>query len=82
MYMPVQCRNTGYSVEWNLSIVDTLGTYSVIKCPVYCGVLISGGNFYFKKAHLGHRKVSLVQRCPYFRVSFKSGSTAHACTVV
>ena len=30
-----------------------------------------------KKAYLGHSNVSLIQRCPYFRVSFKRGSTVH-----
>ena len=33
------------------------------------------GYISIKKAHLGHSKVSLVQRCPYFRASFKRGST-------
>ena len=46
-------------IQWNPSIVDTLG--NMVKCPVI------NGNFTFKKAYLGHSKVSLIQRCPYFR---------------
>ena len=41
-----------------------------MKCPVQRGVLISGVNL----AYLGHSKVSLLQRCPYFRGFVKSAT--------
>ena len=56
-------------IQWNPSIVDTLGTWwSVERCilrkHIYLGQYIHTCS-----------KVSLIQRSPYFRLSFKRGST-------
>ena len=29
-------------VQWDFSVVDTFGTISVFRCPLYRGVLVSG----------------------------------------
>ena len=44
------------------------------RCPHFRGKFLS------KKEHLGHSKVSLIQRSRDFRVSFKRGSTVYQGT--
>ena len=52
-------------VQWNPSIVDTLGTWQSVPCE-RCPHLING-QIPIEKAYLGHSKISLIQRCPQFR---------------
>ena len=53
-------------LQWNPSIVDTLGP-SEVSCieryPHFRGEVI-------KKGYFGHSKVSLIRRCPYFKGVF------------